>query len=166
LIEKVDFCIDITKKELAHKPLSEYDYLHIQHEGSSLEWFTLSVLDPDLCISSWDYVEGADRSVAVVADVFTRNVRGCGKCGILYEATGTADAMYVLVEIDGKVYLTRGATLSYYEFVNPLGQRLTDEEWQQRLEKGNAPGRPSWMLPLLLDKAPVVDEEIFYSTGC
>lgn len=166
LIEKVDFCIDITKKELAHKPLSEEDYRQIQYEGSSLEWFTLSVLDPDLIISSWDYVEGADRSVAVVADVFTRNVLGCNKCGILYEATGTADAMYVLVEIDGKVYLTRGATFSYYEFVNPLGQRLTDEEWQQRLEKGNAPGRPSWMLPYLLDKAPVIDEEVFYSTGC
>ena len=166
LMEKVDFCIDITKKELAHEPLGEEEYREIQYVGSSLEWFTLSVLDPDLYLPSWDVVEGADRSVAVVADVFTRNVLGCDKNGILYEATGTADAMYVVVEIDGTIYLTRGATLSYYEFVNPLDKRLTDEEWQQRLEKGNAPGRPAWMIPYLLDKAPVVDEEIFYSTGC
>ena len=134
--------------------------------GSSLEWYTLSVLDPEVDLYSWNLVKGADRSIACVADVFTRNVLGCKKNGILYEATGNADVIYVTVEIGGKVYLTRGATFSYFEFTNPLGDRLTDEQWQERLEKKNIPGRPLWMKPLVLDKAPKANEEVFYSSGC
>ena len=166
LEEHIDFCIAVSKKELEGKTLDEQEYRQIEYLGSSLEWFTLSVSDPDLSLSSWEMVKGADRSIAQVADVFTRNVLGCDKCGILYEATGNADAIYVVVEIEGKTYLTRGATYSYYEFVNELGKRLTDEEWQKRLEKNDAPGRPKWMLPLIIDKKPAVNEELFYSTGC
>ncbi|MCR5158659.1 MAG: DUF3160 domain-containing protein [Prevotella sp.] len=166
LEEHIDFCIAVSKKELEGKTLDELEYRQIEYLGSSLEWFTLSVIDPDLSLSSWEMVKGADRSIAQVADVFTRNVLGCDKCGILYEATGNADAIYVVVEIEGKTYLTRGATYSYYEFVNELGKRLTDEAWQERLEKNDAPGRPRWMLPLIIDKKPAVNEELFYSTGC
>lgn len=166
LEEHIDFCIAVSKKELEGKTLDEQEYRQIEYLGSSLEWFTLSVIDPDLSLSSWEMVKGADRSIAQVADVFTRNVLGCDKCGILYEATGNADAIYVVVEIEGKTYLTRGATFSYYEFVNELGKRLTDEAWQERLEKNDAPGRPQWMLPLIIDKKPAVNEELFYSTGC
>ena len=166
LQEHIDFCITISKKELDGKALDEPEYRQIEYLGSSLEWFTLGVIDPDMSLSSWGMVEGADRSIAQVADVFTRNVLGCDKCGILYEATGNADAIYVLVDFEGKTYLTRGATYSYYEFVNELGKRLTDEEWQERLKKNDAPGRPKWMLPLIIDKKPTVNEEIFYSTGC
>jgi len=168
LEEYIDFCISITKKELAGQKLDEAEYRQIEYMGSSLEWFTLGVIDPDQSFDSWSLVVGADRSIAQVADVFTRVVLGCNKCGILYEATGNADAIYVVVEIEGKTYLTRGATYSYYEFVNELDKRLTDEEWQERLKKDDAPGRPKWMLPLLLKggKQPTVNEEIFYSTGC
>ena len=166
LNEYMDFCIKVSKKELAGTPLDEEEYKEIRVLGSSIEWFTLQVLDPDLELDNWGLVEGADRSVAVVADVYTRNLTGCKKCGILYEATGTADAIYVVVEIGGKLYLTKGATLSYYEFINPLGNRLTDEEWQEKLKGDDAPGRPVWMKPLILSKEPVLNEQIFYSTGC
>ena len=162
----IDFCIRISNKELAGKPLEETEYREIRYLGSSLEWFTLSVIDPDLMLDHWSLVQGPDRSVAIVADVFTRNVPNCDKCGILYEATGNADAIYVLVDIGGKTYLTRGATFSYYEFVNPLGQRLTDEEWQQRLEEGKEPERPKWMQPFMINQKPTVNEMVFYSTGC
>nr|MCR4699357.1 DUF3160 domain-containing protein [Bacteroidaceae bacterium] len=103
---------------------------------------------------------------ALVADVFTRNVLGCNKCGILSEATGNADIIYVNVVINGKIYLTRGATFSYYEFVNPLNKRYTDEEWQQRLERDDVPARPVWMQPLILNKKIKENEETFYSSGC
>ena len=168
LEDYMDFCIKVSEKELAGKALTSEEYNEIKFMGSSIEWFTLSVLDPDpeKRPDTWGLVEGPDRSVAVVADVFTRNVIGCDKCGILYEATGNADEMYVIVNIGGKIYLTRGAVFSYYEFVNPLGNRLTDEEWQEKLEGDDAPGRPQWMLPVYLDKAPVKNEQMFYSSGC
>ena len=166
LDDYMDFCIEITKKELAGKTLSEGEYNTIKCMGSSLEWFTLSVIDPDSNLGSWDEVKGADRSVALVADVFTRNVLGCNKRGILSEATGNADIIYVNVVINGKIYLTRGATFSYYEFVNPLNKRYTDEEWQQRLEKDDTPARPVWMQPLIINKKIKENEETFYSSGC
>ena len=166
LEDYMDFCIKVSKKELEGKMLSEEEYSEIKCMGSSIEWFTLSVIDPDSELTDWDEVKGAERSVALVADVFTRNILGCKKCGILSEATGNADIIYVVVVIDGKIFLTRGATLSYYEFVNPLNQRYTDEEWQKRLEKNDVPARPLWVQPLILDKKLKHNEEIFFSSGC
>jgi len=166
LEDYMDFCIKVSKKEIEGKALEEEEYWEIKAMGSSIEWFTLSVLDPDIHPDNWGLVEGADRSIAVCADVFTRNVLGCDKCGILTEATGNADAIYVVVNIGGWIYLTRGAVFSYYEFVNPLNTRYTDEEWQERLEKGKAPAREPWMTPLIIDKAPKANERIYYSSGC
>lgn len=167
LQEYIDFCLRVSEAELANAPISEEDYSTIMHIGSSIEYFTLSVLDPDKEIYEWGLVEGADRKVAQVADVFTRNILGCEKDGILYEATGTPYAIYVLVEIDGKCYLTRGATYSYYEFVRPLDQpRLTDEEWQKMIEEGQAPATTEWFAPLLNDTPCSTSERYVYSTGC
>lgn len=166
LEEQVDFCLRMTEKELRGETLTQEEYMHIQKMGSSIEWFTLSVIEPGLSYDWWGEVKGAERSIAIVSDVFTRNVRGCGKNGILHEATGTANAIYVLVDIGGQTYLTRGATYSYYEFVRPLGERLTDEEWQKILQDGKAPDVPSWIRPYLLEQAPEVDEHYFYSSGC
>ena len=51
----------------------------------------------------------------------------------------------------------------------PLGvQRLTDEEWQQQLEKNPRKGEPTWMKRIIvpLNKKPEMNEEFFYSSGC
>lgn len=166
LEEKVRFCLDMSKKELAGTSLSQEDKRTIQYMGASMEWLTLSMLDPDTKPDNWDLVSGADRKVPIVADVYTRNVDGCGKSGILYEAVGDPMMVYALVNVDGLVYLMRGAAYSYYEFVRPLGDRLTDEQWQQMLLEGKAPAMPAWMKPYLIETAPEANEEIFYSSGC
>ena len=62
--------------------------------------------------------------------------------------------------------LTKGATFSYYEFVQPLGTRLTDEEWQKMLEEKRAPGIQEWMKDITIETEPTVDERVFYSSGC
>jgi hypothetical protein len=132
-----------------------------------MEWFTLSVLDPSLeYIDSWSNVKGADRSVAVVADIYTRNIMGCDKQGILYEATGSPNKIFVLVECNGHIYLATGATFSYYEFVRGMGDRLTDEQWQEMLEQKKAPAQPSWFAPLLIDEKVESSETFLYSSGC
>ncbi|MBO7418070.1 MAG: DUF3160 domain-containing protein [Bacteroidaceae bacterium] len=166
LSDMVDFCILATEKELRGESLTAEENWQIRYMGSSIEYFTLSVLDPMTDFYHWYDVKGADRSVAVVADVFTRNVRGCEKNGILYEATGNANALYVLVNIDGEIYLSRGATLSYYEFVRPLGDRLTDEQWQEMLQTGKAPDIPQWVKPYFMNSKVEVDETNLYSSGC
>jgi len=166
LNDYVTFLIQVTEKELRGEKLTEPEYRTLEYMGSSIEYFTLSVVDPDLHLDDWSLVQGPDKSIAIVADIYTRNIRGCNKNGILHVATGNANNIYVVVEIEGNLYLTRGATFSYYEFVQPLGTRLTDEEWQKMLEEKKAPAVPEWMKSILIEKEPHVDERVFYSSGC
>lgn len=161
-----EFLITATKKELNGELLSENEFSTIQYMGSSIEYFTLSVIDPDLYLDRWDLVQGPDKSIAVVADIYTRNVPGCSKNGILHVATGNANNIYVVVEMGGYLYLTRGATFSYYEFIEELGTRLTDEEWQERLEDKKAPPIPEWMHDIIIGTEPQADDRVFYSSGC
>ena len=162
----VDICISCTKNELQGKPIDKEYQSDIEHFGSEMEWLTLGMICPEQGYITWDKVHGPDRCIAQVADVFTRNINGCSKDGILHEATGLANAIYVVVEIDGELYLTRGATYSYYEFVRPLTERLTDEAWQQMLFDKKAPAVPEWFAPLLLDTPADIDQRFCYSTGC
>ena len=166
LNDYVTFLIQVTEKELRGEKLTEPEYRTLEYMGSSIEYFTLSVVAPDLHLDDWSLVQGPDKSIAIVADIYTRNIRGCNKNGILHIATGNANNIYVVVEIEGNLYLTRGATFSYYEFVQPLGTRLTDEEWQKMLEEKKAPAVPEWMKSILIEKEPHVNERVFYSSGC
>jgi len=163
----VDFFLRVSKKELAGENLTMDEHYSIVHIGGSLERETLSLIDPDLTFDMWSQVEGADRSVAQVADVFTRNIQDCDKSGILHEATGNANIIYVIVNINGEYRLTRGATYSYYEFVRPMTERLTDEEWQKMLLDKKAPPVPEWFAPWLLNGKKVdCDQRFVYGSGC
>jgi hypothetical protein len=117
----------------------------------------------------WSDVQGADKKVALVADVYTANADNNPNKSILFEAVGDADEIYVVVEIGGYLYLTRGAVLSYREFKQPIDEpRLTDEEWQEKLKENPRKGVPEWMKSIIvpLNKEPEVNEEYFYSSGC
>jgi hypothetical protein len=169
LKEYSDFLLNVSKKEINRQKLTDSEYNTIAKIGASIEYFTLSVIDPDTYLDSWNLVEGADKSIAVVADIYTRNILGCDKCGILHEATGKANNIYVVVEIAGNLYLTKGAVFSYYEFVQLLNTRLTDEQWQQMLDsKEGVPPFPVWLNDIILKTKddPKVDERTFYSSGC
>ena len=164
-----DFLLNISNKEINKQELTDEEYNTIAKMGSSIEYFTLSIIDPDKNLDSWSLVEGPDKSIAVVADIYTRNILGCDKDGILHEAVGKANNIYVVVEIAGNLYLTKGATFGYYEFVQPLNTRLTDEEWQKMLDgKDGVPPYPVWMNDIILKTKddPKVDESVFYSSGC
>jgi hypothetical protein len=164
LTDKVKFLLAVSKKELKKTKLTEAEYNTIAYFGANIEYFTLSVIDPDITPDRWGLVEGPDKSIAVVADVFTRNINGCNKNGVLLEAVGNANNLFVVVEIEGNLYLTKGAVFSYYEFVN--SSRLTDEEWQEMLEKNKAPRIPEWMDIITVNIAPGDNERITYSSGC
>ena len=167
LLESIGFCQFIVDKELKGEAPTFDERCQLNNIGSSLEWMTLGLIDPDLELSSWGEVEGADRSIAQVADIFTRMVLGCEKQGILYAACGNANVIYVLVNIGGQTYLTRGATYGYHEFVRPAdAPRLTDEEWQEMLKQGTASGMEDWMKPYVLPGKTQINERYLYSSGC
>ena len=170
LAEQAQFLLQISTKELKGQLLSEEEYRQIEIIGSTFEYISLELArDKEEFLQGWDDVHGADRSVAVVADVYTANALNNPKHSILYEATGPAYEIYVVVEIEGNLYLTRGAVLSYREFERPTGdQRLTDEEWQKYLKDHPSYGIPSWMeeISVPVTKELEDNEEFFYSSGC
>ena len=170
LREEVEFLLRVSEKELAGKILTDEEYDQISYIGATFENISLDLLRmPDQNLYNWIDIEGADRKVALVADVYTANADNNKNKAILFEAVGDADEIYVVVEIGGYLYLTRGAVLSYREFVQPIDQpRLTDEEWQKQLESNPRKGVPDWMKPILLPlkKMPEPNEEVFYSSGC
>ena len=170
LREEAQFLLAISEKELKGTPISDEEYDHIGYIGATFENISLEILSTDEGMAArWYDVQGTDKKVALVADVYTANSDNNPAGGVLYEAVGPAHEIYVVVEIDGYLYLTRGAVFSYREFKRPLDeQRMTDEVWQEKLEEYPSTGIPAWMREIIgpLKKAPEANETIFYSTGC
>lgn len=88
-----------------------------------------------------------DQSQAAeIADVATDLQTG----RVLEVGEGRVRDMWVLVPIDGYTWLARGQVYTYYEFTT-AGQRLTDQQWQQRFTRNgpgpnpNAPRQPAWI---------------------
>ena len=170
--EMAEFCRDISIKELNDGKITDEEYNQIEIIGSTVENISLELVSEDnQMLQGWSDVVSTDKKVAVVADVFTaggENVAIDDKC-VLYEGVGPAYEIYVVVEIDGSLYLTRGSVFSYREFTRLMSDpRMTDEEWQEELKKSPTGGTPSWMKEII---APVKgmsadDEETFYSSGC
>ena len=168
--EEAEFLLRISEKELAGQEPTDEEYDQIRIVGATLEYISLDLIrSEDQYLSGWSDVQGADKKVALVADVYTANADNNPNKSILFEAVGDADEIYVVVEIGGYLILTRGAVFSYREFIQSIDeQRLTDEEWQEQLKKNARKGVPEWMKPLLvpLKQLPEANEEVFYSTGC
>src|SRR3712207_876128 len=93
-------------------------------------------------------VDEADKDMAVIADVHTGGIE------VLEEGVGRAYQILAIVPVEGRLVLTRGAVLSYYEFKHPIGDRLTDEKWQAALNRGQAPKPPVWTKTFLLPGKP------------
>jgi len=170
LIEEAEFLLAMSKKELKGEVLKDVEYDQLEYIGAKFENMSLDLLrDSEHEMWSWDAIQGPDRKVALVADVYTANADNNPDKSILYEAIGDADEIYVVVEIGGYLWLTRGAVFSYREFQRPIDeQRMNDEEWQQYLEHRPRWGVPEWMNPIIvpLNQAPVDNESVFYSSGC
>ena len=168
--EEAEFLLSISEKELSGEKITGEEYDFIEIIGATFENISLSLVkDKDQYLQYWNDVQGADKYMALVADVYTANADNNPEKSILYEAVGHADEIYVLVEIDGYLYLTRGAVFSYREFQEDIAAlRLTDEEWQQLLKTKPRKGVPSWMKEIIvpLDNQPQENDEVFYSSGC
>jgi hypothetical protein len=86
-----------------------------------------------------------DLKMALVADVFTNS----GLEIVLEVATGIPYRMHVaLVDGQGGRRIATAYTFSYYEFTNPMDERLNDDEWKEQVY---APGAdlsgylPDWV---------------------
>ncbi|HID57580.1 TPA: DUF3160 domain-containing protein, partial [Candidatus Poribacteria bacterium] len=125
----------IAEKELRGEGLTEEEYRLIWGIGAALE----GIVELPEPIRS-RIISGEDERMALVVDVHTDPQSGM----VLQEAVGYAFQILVLVEVEGEVKIAEGGVFSYYEFIQPIAERLTDAEWQEMLEAGKEPELPSW----------------------
>lgn len=119
--------LEISIKELENKELTDEEYEFIRNFGQNIAPM-LENVDED-----------SQRSV-MVADVYTDR-----EGEILEEGTGKLDLIVVAYkQPDDRIVLGAGPVMSYYEFWQLPGQRLTDEEWRDMLAN-NPPERPKWV---------------------
>jgi poly-gamma-glutamate capsule biosynthesis protein CapA/YwtB (metallophosphatase superfamily) len=55
-----------------------------------------------------------------------------------------AQILVLVPDNAGRFEIAVGGVYSYYEFTQPLSNRLTDEAWRAMLDQGKAPARPTW----------------------
>ncbi|MFA5771784.1 MAG: DUF3160 domain-containing protein [Thermoplasmata archaeon] len=118
----------ISNKELNKTQLTDADYTMIGEIGDTLEYLTDSIL-----------ADG--KETTMIADVHTDG--NTGQC--LEEAVGYVDYVIIVVENpNGTLSSMAGPIFSYYEFKQPINNRLTDEQWKGMLKNGSEPSRPGW----------------------
>ncbi|MEW6059541.1 MAG: DUF3160 domain-containing protein [Actinomycetota bacterium] len=124
----------IASDELAGKPMSVPDNTWLAFIGGIFEglwWRTADVEKGG--------VSSMDQDAAIIADI----ARGGDQ--VVEVATGRIDWIFVIVPgMDGGWEIARGGVYSYYEFLQPVSERLNDEQWRKMLDDGSAPDRPAW----------------------
>lgn len=116
----------ISEKELRDELLSDEEYDLILSFGGQLEHFWYDALADE---ASDGVITSADHPAAVITDVATDPDGG----RVLEVGTGQVNSIFVIVSVDGVLRLARGGVFSFYEFAQPLDQRLTDEKWRKML---------------------------------
>ncbi|MDF0590715.1 DUF3160 domain-containing protein [Candidatus Methanocrinis natronophilus] len=118
---------EISRAQLAGRPLAEEEVEFIADFAETLN-------------SVMEGVDDRSKKTTVVADVHTDANSGL----VLEEAVGYVRiAVVAFDDPDGVVRLAAGPVYSYYEFLQPLDERLTDEGWREMLAK-SPPADPEW----------------------
>lgn len=125
LLELANKCATISEKELQNQTLSDDEYELIRTFGGQLEHFWQEV---NKDIEGVTVLSTQEFPGAIIADVATDPNGSCLEVG-----TGRFATMYVIVPIDGKPHVCSGPVYTFYEFEQPISDRLTDEEWRKQL---------------------------------
>jgi hypothetical protein len=139
------FAARVATDELAGKAISKADNQRLLYVGGELEdlWWRTSDASPGSPPSP-------DDTSALVADIASGRDRATGDITVVEVATGYVDQLLVLVPDDkGRFHVALGGVYSYYEFHQPVSDRLTDEAWRRILDAGEAPARPAWIRPTM-----------------
>lgn len=139
LMEDINFYKKIAVKELQNEIISEDEFETLRNSPGTLDIYLSNI--------STDEMKEQDARSALIADVHT----DAKKQEILYEADGIPSYIFVAVKDANGARLTRGLVYDYYEFTKPLGERLTDQDWQAinyTTDKTKLPNQPNWVKSL------------------
>ncbi|RZB29105.1 MAG: hypothetical protein AEth_01709 [Candidatus Argoarchaeum ethanivorans] len=120
--------VNISSKELENEELSEDDYDFIKNFGDNLDGVIADVDDKA-------------KKTTIIADVHTDG----NTLQVLEEGVGYVDMIVVAYKLpDERILVGAGPVMSYYEFKQPMDERLTDEAWRELLDS-NPPKKPGWV---------------------
>ena len=159
IIELLEFLKNCSIKELKGESLTYEENDTLMTYGGTLEYLSSSIAEAQ----DWYQVASdTDKNMAQIADIHSANTdKGSG---YLEVGVGNAAEIYVVVPIDGKLYLTRGAVFDYFEFIS--NERLTDESWQNMVNR--PPKRPPFVGDYMQEEEgeEIITPEVPYSSGC
>jgi hypothetical protein len=139
LLDIVEFLQEISKKEINNDSIDAQAYGRIASIGIECHDFTLGLINPNYSTT----YQRISNNMTFATPVFHDSDKNS-----LIGGTGFGNTILALVEIDGFIYLTRGAVFSYYEMENYPKTQISKREWVNLLEDNNLPKQPAWMINL------------------
>lgn len=163
LIEIYDLFERVAIAECEGKSISQEDFLFLIQIGGIFEYI------------EYTFNENAALNMQPSAKIV--DIASLLDTGEFLEiGTGFPDIMYLVFEYDGQLYLSRGATYSFYQFASNTA--LTDEEWFEKMGiylkdsswysidynnlMSGLPDRPDWTNELLKGYDNVTLPEAFF----
>jgi len=127
-LEKIlERLVEISKKELENEKLAQGDYEFIENFGEILN-------------ETIAEVEDKAKKTTIISDVHTDS----NTKSVLEEGIGYVKLIVVAYKLpDDRIIIGTGPVMSYYEFKQPMKDRLTDKEWRELLIS-NPPEEPEW----------------------
>lgn len=112
----------ISNKELQNEALTDEEYDLIRTYGGNIEHFWYDAMRAN---ADSDTIFSEEYPAALVVDIAT-DPNG----SVLEAATGDPSQIIVAVQVDGKIKLASGSVYTFYQFEQPLNDRLTDTQWR------------------------------------
>lgn len=112
----------ISNKELQNETLTDEEYDLIRTYGGNIEHFWYDAMRAN---ANYDNIFSEEYPAALVVDIAT-DPNG----SVLEAATGDPSQIIVAVQVDGKIKLASGSVYTFYQFEQPLNDRLTDTQWR------------------------------------
>lgn len=151
LTDIADRLYTISEKELREETLTDDEYDFIEIYGGEIEHFWIEAYKDE---ASGESMDPRQFPSPLVVDVAT-DPNG----SVLELANGEVGVIYVVVPVDGTLRIAKGSVYNFYQFEQPIDQRMTDHEWRIKLgidaddngeyhwDGDEIPDKPSWTDP-------------------
>ena len=126
--------MEISNKELQDEVLTDEEYDLIREYGGTLEHFWIEAVEDR---TDADYLDPQEIPASLVTDIAT-DPNGT----VLQIGNAKPAEILVVVPIEGKLRLASGVVYNFYQFEQPIGERLTDTEWREKT--GEWAGEDGW----------------------
>ena len=125
LADLADELKTISVKELTEETLTDEEFELIETYGGQIEHFWIDAMKGQ---TGEEYPTTDDFPAALVVDVAT-DPNG----SVLQMATGDPSVIFVVVPVEGKLRIAEGTVYTFYQFEQPISDRLTDSEWRKMM---------------------------------